>query len=289
MRVEELVRYVGATLPGLMLSMQMGINKRTDVFQIKIEGGVENLSSGKPSWNHQLLEQHRMSLNPIFQNIHEALWNSIEPVKREILSAMGKLAEDIRKQYPGSRPAELNLLLNSIYMKFAPVTTIKTKCITNLRTFIEKQRLRCLTDTDDISYFGYAMIDVYNKSKETRRGNKKEETRKVMQHRTFKRLLRDEDTTPYHTICVKLKKAIDRQKQLIKEYLEEKIESLFQAIGDDLKRLGVEQASLDHGEDREVCESIGRTLSKAKEDLGTIEALLKESGVDWDGIKNQLT
>lgn len=45
MRVEELVRYVGATLPGLMLSMQMGINKRTDVFQIKIEGGVENLSS----------------------------------------------------------------------------------------------------------------------------------------------------------------------------------------------------------------------------------------------------
>ena len=44
MRVEELVRYVGATLPGLMLSMQMGINKRTDVFQIKIEGGVENLS-----------------------------------------------------------------------------------------------------------------------------------------------------------------------------------------------------------------------------------------------------
>ena len=110
-----------------------------------------------------------------------------------------------------------------------------------------------------------------------------------MQHRTFKRLLRDEDTTPYHAICVKLKKAIDRQKQLIKEYLEEKIESLFQAIGDDLKRLGVEQASLDHDEDRKVRESIGRTLSKVKGDLGTIEALLKESGVDCDGIKDQLT
>ncbi|KAI4913444.1 uncharacterized protein J4E92_009793 [Alternaria infectoria] len=133
------------------------------------------------------------------------------------------------------------------------------------------------------------MIDVYNKSKATRRGNKKEETRKVMQHRTFKRLLRDEDTTPYHAICVKLTKAIDCQKQVIKEYLEEKIESLFQAIGNDLKRLGVEQASLDHSEDREVRGSIGRTLSKAKEDLGTIEALLKESGVDWDGIKDQLT
>ncbi|KAI4641242.1 hypothetical protein J4E93_008121 [Alternaria ventricosa] len=236
MRVEELVRYVGATLPGLMLSMQMGINKRTDVFQIKIEGGVENL-----------------------------------------------------KQYPEHRPAELNLLLNSIYMKFAPVTTMKTKCITNLRTFIEKQRLRCLTDTDDISYFGYAMIDVYTASKEIRRGNKKEETRKVMQHRTFKRLLRDEETTPYHAIPVQLQQAINSQKQLIKEYLEEKIGSLFQAIGNDLKRLGVEQASLNHSEDREVRESIGRTLSKAKEDLGTIEALLKESGVDCDGIKDQLT
>ena len=41
-----------------------------------------------------------MSLNPIFQNIYEALWNSIEPVKREILSAMGKLAEDIRSELP---------------------------------------------------------------------------------------------------------------------------------------------------------------------------------------------
>jgi len=45
MRVEELVRYVGATLPGLVLSMEMGIKKRTDVFQVKIEGGVEKLSS----------------------------------------------------------------------------------------------------------------------------------------------------------------------------------------------------------------------------------------------------
>lgn len=152
-----------------------------------------------------------------------------------------------------------------------------------------KQRLRCLTDTDDISYFGYAMIDAYTASKEIRRGNKKEETRKVMQHRTFKRLLRDKETTPYHAIHVQLEQAINSQKQLIKEYLKEKIGSLFQAIGEDLKRLGVEQANLDYGEDREVRESIGRTLSKAKEDLGTIKALLKESGVDCDGIKDQLT
>ncbi|KAI4642637.1 uncharacterized protein J4E78_010110 [Alternaria triticimaculans] len=163
---------------------------------------------------------------------------------------------------------------------------MKNECITNLRTFLEKQRLRCLTDTDDISYFGYAMIDVYTASKEIRRGKKREETRKVMQHRTFKRLLRDKETTPYHAIPVQLEQAIKSRKQLTKEYLEEKIGSLFQAIGNDLKRFGVEQASPDHGEDREVRESIDRTLSNAKEDLGTIEALLKESGVDWDGIKD---
>lgn len=44
-RVKELVLYVNSTLPSLMLSMRIGINERTDAFQLNIEGGAERLSS----------------------------------------------------------------------------------------------------------------------------------------------------------------------------------------------------------------------------------------------------
>jgi len=157
-----------------------------------------------------------------------------------------------------------------------------------------EQKLRCLTDTSEVSYFGNAMIDVYTASRSISHvytasrtvvwRRKKEETLKRLQLEGFERLLCDEQTTPFHAIRVHLGNAIDSQKQLVKEYFKCQIELIFQAISGDLKRMGDERAIRNNDKDQDVRERINRKLSNAKEDLGTIVAMLKDNDVDVDSI-----
>jgi hypothetical protein len=105
----------------------------------------------------------------------------------------------------------------------------------------------------------------------------------------FEGLLCDTRPNPYDAIYVNLEEATRLQKQHIKGFYEKEIEALFKAIDEDLEQLRDIRATWNSHEAQAMRGLISRTVSEATQMLEPLEGKLKETGIDVEAVKAQLS